>query len=423
MSLQFRLNLIILLICFFTLLLGGAVTIINARHSVFEEISSSLLLAERLIDRQINDSQFSGLDNVRHLRVAVITGEKNTSPPLLPDNTIDPNVPELFSWFVRPNLEHRSLWLEKDNSTQFLRLVADPRDEIREAWREAQVFIIFLLLLTFLISGCVFIVIGRALRPVDDILLAFAEIEKGDYQKRLQHFNLPEFSRISESINHLSEKLMLSKEENRRLNKHALDVRESERHYLARELHDEMGQSLTAVKALTASVKPGNEPQVESLNKIDQICGHLFDVIRNRMRQLTPPLLNEFGLPAAIDELVDKWPSNVPVKLTIDDDIDVLVGSNAIHYYRVIQESLTNIFKHAQATQVEIELKQVGGNVGRTIQLSIKDNGVGFNHNEVSWGGLFGIKERINSLGGKLEITSGSGTKLSAILPIEVNAE
>ena len=295
MSLQFRLNLIILLICFFTLLFGGAVTITNAQHSVLEEISSSLSLAEKLIDRQSGDSHFSGLDKVRHLRVAVVAGDPNGGS-FFPDNAIDTSVPELFSWFVRPNLEHRSLWLQKGNTTQLLRLVADPRDEIREAWREAQVFIIFLLLLTFLISGVVFIVIGRALRPVDDILLAFIEIEKGDYQKRLQHFKLPEFSRIANGINHLSEKLMHSKEENRRLNKHALDVRESERHYLARELHDEMGQSLTAVKALAASVKPGNESQIASLNKIDHICGHLFEVIRNRMRQLTPPLLNEVWL-------------------------------------------------------------------------------------------------------------------------------
>lgn len=422
MSLQFRLNLIILLICFITLLLGSAVTIINARHSVFEEISSSLLLAEKLIDRKLEDSQFSGLDDVRHLRVAVISGEQN-SHPYLPNGSIDSTVPELFSWFVSPNLEHRSLWLKKDGNTQLLRLVADPRDEIREAWREAQVFIVFLLLLTLLISGVVFIVIGRALRPVDSILLAFIEMEKGDYQKRLQHFNLPEFSRIAKGINHLSEKLLLSKEENRRLNKHTLDVRETERHYLARELHDEMGQSLTAVKALTASVKPGNESQIESLNKIDQICGHLFGVIRNRMRELTPPLLKEFGLPAAIDELVDKWPSNAHVTLSIDDDIDAVVGSNAVHYYRIIQESLTNILKHAQATQVEIKLKQVENNTGKTIQLSIKDNGIGFNPNEVNWGGLFGIKERINSLGGTMDITSNAGAQLTAVLPIEDNAE
>jgi NarL family two-component system sensor histidine kinase LiaS len=141
------------------------------------------------------------------------------------------------------------------------------------------------------------------------------------------------------------------------------------------------------------------------------------------MRELTPPLLNEFGLRAAIDELVDKLPREAQITLEIDECIDSLVGSNAIHYYRIIQESLTNTLKHAQASQISVELSQVEDNIESNIRLLVKDNGVGFNPDEVTWGGLFGIQERINSLGGTLEIISDSGSQITALFPIKTNAE
>ncbi len=424
MSLRFRLNLIIAIICFMALLLGSVVTIVNARQSVVEEISSSLILAKKLVGQEVVGSRFSGLKKVRHLRIAiVIEGQDNRKAHESPVVT---GVPRLFVQFVRPNLEQLSLWLEAEKSTQPIRLVADPSDEIREAWREAVVFIAFLLLLTLLISGCVFVVVGRALRPVDEILSAFVEIEKGDYQKRLDSFNLPEFARIAEGINHLSGKLAHSKAENRRLNKKALDVGENERRYLALELHDEMGQSLSAIKALSSSIKQRESMGATSLSKIEEICDHLFGVIRNRMRQLAPPLLVEFGLSVSIEELVDKWQGDSQMELNLDDSVDALVGANAIHFYRIIQESLTNILKHAQASKVWVKLNKIESNGEILIAFLVRDDGVGFNPKEVKWGGgLVSIKERIESLGGVLLIYSvlGKGTTLSATLQVDMQDE
>ena len=423
-SLRFRLNLIIAFVCFTALLLGSIITVINARQSVFEEVSSSLMLAKKLLGEKPNHHQLSTLDKVRHLRITV-TGDQHGNNNLLDTGLLN-EVPQLFISFVRPSVEQLSIGLEASNNASPIRLVADPNDEIKEAWRETLIFISLLLLLTLLISSCVFIVIGRALRPVDEILHAFTEIEEGDYHKHLPTFNLPEFNNIADGINHLSENLSASKITNQQLTKQSLDVRENERRYLARELHDEMGQSLSAIKALSVSVRDNKETHLQSLSEIEHICDHLLHVVRNRMQQLTPTLLSEFGLSAAVDELVDQWPGNSHITLTLDNTLDRLLQHNAIHYYRIIQESLTNSLKHAQARNIWITLSKIDDAKEHTVSLIIKDNGIGFNPNEVASGrGLINIKERVGSLGGRLAINSalGQGCQLSATIPINDNHE
>ncbi|MEW5010534.1 MAG: histidine kinase [Cycloclasticus sp.] len=416
-SLRFRLNLIITFVCFVALLLGSIITVINARQSVFEEVSSSLMLAQKLLGEKPNHHQLPTLNKVRHLNITLAGDQQDENSRL--DASLQGEVPQLFISFVRPSLEQLSLGLEAGKNNPSIRLIADPSDEIKEAWQESLIFISLLLLLTLLISSCVFIVIGRALKPVDDILQAFVEIEDGDYSKRLPTFNLPEFNNIADGINHLSENLSASKVKNQQLSKQSLDIRENERRYLARELHDEMGQSLSAIKALSVSAKTNEGARSQSLTEIENICDHLFHVVRNRMQQLTPPLLSDFGLSTAIEELVDQWPGSSHITLTLDSSLDALVQNNAIHYYRIIQESLTNILNHAQANNVWITLNKISND--GAISLLIKDNGIGFNPSEAASGrGLINIKERVESLGGTLEIDSlqGTGCQLSAIFPI-----
>lgn len=430
-SLRFRLNLIIALVCFLALLLGSIATVLNARQSVFEEVSSSLMLAQKLIGEKANNQQLSTLDKVRHLRIKTLEHEQNNKETV--DSSHLDGVPELFVLFVRPSLKQLSIWLEAGDNNPSVRLIADPNDEIKEAWRESLIFISLLLLLTLLISGCVFIVIGRALRPVNDILQAISEIEKGDYHQRLPRFKLPEFNNIADGINHLSENLSASSIKNQQLSKQSLDAREDERRYLARELHDEMGQSLSAIKVLSVSAKDNTETRNHSLHEIESICDHLFHVLRNRMQQLTPALLSEFGLSAAIDDLVNQWAGHSQINLKLDSALDGLIKDNSIHYYRIIQESLTNILKHAQADTIWITLSKINNSTtiinaatGDAIFLSIQDNGIGFNPDKaVSGRGLMNIKERVESLGGRLSIRSsqGHGCQISALLPIDNNHE
>ncbi len=422
MSLRYRLNLVILAVCLFAVLLGSVAAVINARQSVLEEISSTLALAEKLLGEELNSKQVDSLNRIRHLRVNAVFNEGNSDKSGLEGDSIE-GVPQFFIQFVRPSNNQLSYWLEAKSGDRVLRLVADPSDEIIEAWRETSIFIALLVLMTILISFSVFFVTGRALKPVDQILEAFSELEKGGYEKRLPSFNLPEFSRISKAFNHMAIMLAQTQQENRRLTQKTLQVRENERRYLARELHDELGQSLSAIKALSASAKQSQESLSESLDKIADICDHLFDVVRNMMRQLSPPLLNEFGLQVALEELVERWQqqSGLTVSLQLPDAIDALAGDNAIHLYRIVQESLTNVLKHSGAKRILVELLEIERGGACFIQLKIVDDGRGFDVNEVEWGGgLVGIKERVESANGRFSLISklGEACQLILLLPV-----
>jgi two-component system sensor histidine kinase UhpB len=393
------------------------VTVVNARDSVLEEVTSSLLFAEQLLGLEGLRERTVNLAEVRHLRVALVSDDEIKSGV---DSQNSSSSNGLFTRLVRPDTEQLRLVLGTDKNGDSLVLVANPEDEILEAWQEAQVFIGFLSAMSFFILISVFAVIGRALRPVDEILLTIAEIEKGDYLKRLRSFNLPEFSNIANGINHLSDKLSQSKEENRQLNMQALDVQERERHFLARELHDEMGQSLSAIKALIAAAQHESKEQIKSLVQVGDICDHLFGVIRNRMAQLTPPLLNEFGLRVSLDELIDKWQGKALVTFNMEEGVEQLVEDNAIHYYRIIQESLTNTLKHAQANHIWIELRKEVWNDKAVLRLFIEDDGIGFDLGNISQSGLLGIKERVESLRGTLLLKTKPSVQLIAIFPIGV---
>ncbi|CAA6823798.1 MAG: Putative methanol utilization control sensor protein moxY [uncultured Thiotrichaceae bacterium] len=280
------------------------------------------------------------------------------------------------------------------------------------------------MLLTGVITLAVFLLLGRALRPIGHILEGLADIESGHYRKRLPDFDLPEFSRISSSFNTMAENLDRSQKENHLLNEKMLNVQENERRYLARELHDEMGQSLSAMKVLAASSRAfeSSEPVRENLNTISSICDDLFKVVRNMMQQLRPQVLDDLGLIPALEELEKKWQvqDGSIVSLHIDPSVTDVSLRNDIHLFRIVQESVTNGVKHSGASKISVNLSEITTDSGESIEVTIVDNGTGFDPDEVRDGtGLNSIRERATSLGAELYIQSrlGVGTIVKVVLP------
>ena len=242
------------------------------------------------------------------------------------------------------------------------------------------------------------------------------------YQKTLADFSTREYDDIAKAINHMSDVLDKTEKQNRALTQHSLEIQEEERQHLSQELHDEVGQSLTAIKVMAVTAAHEKADTQKITTSIVEICDHLMTVVRSMMKQLHPLILTELGLKATLEDLLHHWEvRNAPTVFTLnyDDAVDQLEQTIVIQIFRVIQESLTNIIRHAQASQVNISL-QINSE-SDTLVLSITDDGLGCDLEQLSSGfGLLGMKERIKLLGGDFKIQSqvNKGLQIKAEIPL-----
>ena len=228
---------------------------------------------------------------------------------------------------------------------------------------------------------------------------------------------------------HQEEELHHSRQILREMASHHESVREDERKRLAREIHDELGQSLTALRLEVSSMDvkfshldPAIRTKMESmLESIDRTIGF----VRNMATELRPALL-DVGLVPALEWLLEKFHERTSIDYDLDvSDEDLTVANKlATAIFRIVQESLTNVIRHAQATVVLVTLLENDSG----LELIVKDNGLGIDRNARKKRGSFGlvgIEERVLMLGGELVIESkpGKGTTLKISLPVESKAE
>lgn len=434
MSLQFRLNLVIALSMLLIVGMGAVFTIYSARQSVYEEIMSSVTLALQSIDSSLSKSEFSD-DSINdwQSRIGIPESTRHLSLQLVPVNHYDKvttelkpvatknptSVPNWFIWWVKPIPLTIIRKLEIQNNTFQIIIHDNPNDEIIEAWGEARGLLGLIILQSLLVWVLVHMMLGRVLKSVPVILKGLEYIEAGDYQQRLPDFSLPEFSRISAAFNHAASALEQTHQENRYLTRRSLTVQEEERRILSQELHDELGQSLTGIKVIATAIAKKTPDSQDEIDSILNICDHLFAVVRAMMRRLRPTVLDELGLEASLEDMLGHWRaqnSQITVTMQIDSVMASPDNPANIHLFRIVQESLNNITRHAQATAVIIRLKQDS----KLMILTITDNGHGYDPEQITPGfGLLGMRERAESLGGQfsLQTQTGSGTFIRIKVP------
>ncbi len=219
-------------------------------------------------------------------------------------------------------------------------------------------------------------------------------------------------------------------EENRRLAHRSIAVQEEERRTLAHELHDELGQCLTAIQAdaeIISMESKGIHPEIHnSAQTIVTVSRQIYDVVRRIMQRLRPMLLDELGLLEALEESVTQWQNRYPAiiyELYASGELDNLGEKTNITVYRIVQECLTNVAKHAKATHVIIGLCRHLDQTSKSdvLELVVEDNGKGMNvevmHNGL---GLLGMRERALAVGGKFTLDSDrhQGVSISVHIPL-----
>jgi two-component system sensor histidine kinase UhpB len=214
-------------------------------------------------------------------------------------------------------------------------------------------------------------------------------------------------------------------QENRRLAQSHVSVQEAERRRLARELHDELGQHLNAIKIEAVSMRRAASDADEvarAAGAIVESADHLHAVVRDMTRSLRPAGLDELGLTAALENYVEAWRARSPelhVTLEVAGALDGLGETVNIALYRLVQEALTNVSRHAGATRVRIRLEREHEG---EVQIALSDDGSGSASPWESDGvGLIGMRQRVESLGGRLRVDTRpqGGFSVSASLPAE----
>lgn len=219
------------------------------------------------------------------------------------------------------------------------------------------------------------------------------------------------------------QELRASSEQLRNLAAHLLSVREEERTRISREVHDELGQSLTAVKLdlawLAGRLPRRNGQMLERIRSTRQLADSIIRSVRRISTELRPAVL-DLGLAAAVEWQVQEFQARSGIQCKVRLLTREVVASNAsTAMFRIFQETLTNVARHAKATRAEVVLQKQGDR----LVLLIRDNGRGFDQADPSLSkslGLLGMRERAAILGGQVNISSapGKGTTVTAWIPL-----
>jgi signal transduction histidine kinase len=266
--------------------------------------------------------------------------------------------------------------------------------------------------------------IGRLHRRSADLKISNRQLKKEIVQRKLveeslrnsaRHYSklLEQSQQLQGQLRHLSRQLLLSQEE--------------ERKRISRELHDEIAQTLTGINVRLAALKTAATINTKDLQKkissTQRMVEKSVDIVHRFARELRPTVLDDLGLIPALHSFVKTFSkrSRVHVRLTVYAAVEQLNNVQRTVVYRVAQEALTNVARHANASRVDVSIQKLP----RAVGVTIKDNGKSFHVERVLHAkknkrlGLLGMRERVEMVGGNLRVESapGKGTTVRAEIP------
>ncbi len=320
----------------------------------------------------------------------------------------------------------------RDADAGSLNAAAEPDAALRQSWARVSVIAAVATALAAGIAVLAALMIGHALLPARTIIHGLRELRRGNTAWRLPRLRATELDHIASAVNDLAEQLARTNAARAALTTRLMQVQEEERQVLARDLHDEFGQCLTATVALAtlieASAAANREDVAEDARKITAMQKRMMDTLRSTLVRLRSENVEELGLEASLRQLVSEYnvraTSGTAFRLNVIGQMAALPTQVAADIYRIAQECLTNAVKHGSPTEVRLKV-EYSAQESRVVSLIVEDDGGG---NIAGIGrqdgyGLLGMRERIAALGGRLSIgNAASGIRIAAVIPVEVSA-
>lgn len=265
------------------------------------------------------------------------------------------------------------------------------------------------------------LLIGNVLtRPLREVAAGAGRIAAGELAYRVPATREDEIGRLAGAFNDMAAKVAERDASLRQLSRRLLSIQEQERVRIAREVHDELGQALTAMKIDLQQLAREHAPLAAPLGTIARTIDDTVDLVRRIAADLRPAILDDLGVTAALEQQLRRVRESTGIRTTLvvsdEPQLDMLTG---VTLYRIAQEGLANVVRHAQASEVEVSLEVREA----AVVLEIRDNGAGITAEQIADRrslGLLGMRERAELLGGSVEIAgrAGEGTVLTATLPL-----
>jgi two-component system sensor histidine kinase UhpB len=453
LSLRGRLNTLLALIMVLGLVINIARLLLEAAPRVMAEDQSVIRLARGFVETLVSglneasdpearlERIVEGLKQLRHISITRDPAPGGASAaPAPPGISGDPQqVPEWFVALIHPEQTTVSVPIVVNGrSLGPLVITSHPTDEMAEIWDgivdqieigSAIAAALFLITMT---------VVSRALEPIESLADAMTGIEAGRYDTRVRPGGSPELATICSKLNHLAAVLGTAVEDKRQLAERMVSLQDVERKEIARELHDEFGPYLFALRAHTSSLtrladtpKPDLEALRRDIGAMSDQVNALQQFNRRVLERLRPIGLAELGLTDALAALMRLWRETHP-GVVIETSISPSLGARGetaeLTIYRIVQEALTNVFRHARATHVDVTVEPVascptGTAATEAILVSVRDNGAGLPADHKQGFGMLGMRERVLALGGTMTVASTTqGVTVEATVPCGVES-
>lgn len=372
------------------------------------------------------------LDSSRENKTGIVGFENNnkTTPIVVSTPFRADGVPV---WFIRLLGEHSDptrLPIIKDGR-KFGDLIyfSDLSADIREKW----ITFVALLIAAAILSSLTFLVayffLGSMLKPLARVEQALTMLRRGQYEFQIECEGSPELVRSCNEVNQLAHSLQRFSSDRSNLLRQMVNLQDSDRSEIAKELHDELGPILFAIRAHATSISDGlptmDNSSATAASRLLEAVESFQEANRRILNRLQPYQLQEFGIMASIESILS-GPGPKAAAIDIGKDIDPSIadakGVTAETIFRVIQEGVTNTLRHSAATRLVVSAQQVtdGEETSRRrqVRVDVIDNGKGVPTNMVFGRGLRGMSERLRALEGTLTIFSTQhGTRLSCVIP------
>lgn len=448
MGLRLQINLImgVLLAAFASLLIY--LQLDNTRQSVREEMQGASMVASQLLSRLQLNSRNSSLADMAQFLATVGRVRANEielrnefeavvyhSPP--PVYKAGRDAPDWYSRIVSPRISISEIPVAQGR----LLLRTDPSRAVLDGWDDFKPMLLTVLGGFILGIALVYVLVGRAMQPLQQVVQGLQAMESGSYDTRLAAMKGKEARVMGEAFNAMAQSVQegiaaqaqareanLALVQNRELTQVIQSRIEEVRGQIARELHDELGQQVTAIKSLGQAMvlrAKGVDAHTENAARmVIESADAIYEEVHQLVSKLRPLALDRFGLQDALQDLVEDARSRhaeLRIQLQLPQDLENLEPSLATATYRIVQESLNNALRHAQASNIRIHLfKQ-----DLALHIEISDDGKGAAPDWADSGqfGVIGMRERAQGLGGSFSFSCSepSGVRVLAVLPLSHN--